>query len=74
MSAILLRLLVYAIILGAIYFGLKRIINDWRARFRQEDDAARERDLRERQRPDVIDLSPGEDGVFRPGGDDNKKP
>ena len=68
----LLRLLIYAIIIGAIYIGIRRIIKDWQARFKQEDNAAHERDLRERERPDVIDLSPDKDGVYRPGGKDDK--
>lgn len=72
MSGILLKLLVYAIIFGAIYIGIKRIINDWRAGFKKMDSQTRERDLRERERPDVIDLSADEDGVFRPGDKDDK--
>lgn len=71
MSGILLRLLIYAIIFGAIYLGIRRIINDWRARFRQMDSQTRERDLRERERPDVIDLSPDKDGIYRPGDKDD---
>jgi hypothetical protein len=70
MSAIFLRLLIYAIIIGAIYFGIRRIINDWRQRFRAMDQQTRERDLKERDEPNVVDLKPDEDGVFRPKDDD----
>ena len=73
MSAILLRVLVYAIIVGAIYFGLRRIINDWKAQFRSDDKARHERDIREGQRPDVVELKRDKDGVFRPGERDEKK-
>ena len=70
MSAILLRLAIYGVILGAIYFGLKRIFADWRSRFRDLDKQQHERDLKERERPDVIDLKRDRDGVFRPGDED----
>ena len=65
-----LRILVFAIVIGAVYLGIRRIANDWRAGFKRMDEAARERDLRERQRGDVIDLTPDEDGVYRPGDTD----
>ncbi len=70
MSAILLRLAVYALIVGGIYFGVRRILGDWKARFQDLDRERHQRDLQERQRPDVIDLKRGEDGVYRPGGRD----
>ncbi len=72
MSAILLRVLVYAIIGGAIYFGIRRIINDWRAQFRADDKAKHARDIKEGQRPDVVELKRDKDGVFRPGDGDEK--
>lgn len=65
-----LRFVVFAVILGAIILGVRSILKDWRGRFREMDEQARERDLRERQRPDVIDLKRNEDGIFRPGDDD----
>lgn len=67
MSAVLLRLLVYAIIIGAIYFGIRSIINDWKKKFKADDTATRERDLKESKRPDVVELKRDKDGVFRPG-------
>lgn len=72
MSAVILRIVVLLVLAAMIYFGVARILRDWRARFRDLDNQARERDLRERQRPDVIDLERGNDGVFRPGDDDRK--
>jgi hypothetical protein len=65
MSAILLRVVIFVVIVAALYFGIRSIIRDWRGRFRELDKKARERDLRERQRPDVIDLKRDDDGVFR---------
>lgn len=73
MSAVLLRVLVYAIIAGAIYFGIRRIINDWKAQFRADDKAKHERDIKEGQRPDVVELKRDKDGVFRPGDGDKKE-
>ena len=72
MTAVLLRLAVYAIIAGLLYFGIRRILLDWRNRFRDLDKKTRERDLNERERPDVIDLKKDKDGVFRPGARKNK--
>ena len=72
MSAILLRLLIYAFIGGAIYFGIRRILIDWSNKFRADDKARRDRDIKEGQRPDVVELKRDKDGVFRPGnGDDH---
>ncbi len=65
MSAILLRIAIYAIIAGIIYFALRKILRDWRGRFSELDKQRHERDLRERQRPDVIDLKRDKDGVYR---------
>ena len=61
------RFIILAIIFAIIYFGLRKILSDWRARFKDLDDQDRARDLNERKRPDVIELEPDEDGVFRPG-------
>lgn len=70
MSAVLFRLLVYAIIFGALYFGLRRIVRDWRDRFKQMDEEQHQRDLKERERPDVIELKQDDDGIYRPSGRD----
>lgn len=73
MSALLLRLLIYAIIGGAIYLGIRRIINDWKNQFKADDAATRERDIREGKRPDVVELKRDKDGVFRPGDKNSDK-
>lgn len=69
MSGVLLKVVIYVIIFSAIYFGIKRIIGDWKAKFSEMDEQKKARDQRERQRPDVIDLRRGKDGVFRPRSD-----
>ncbi len=66
MTAILLRILVLAIIFGAIWFGARRIWRDWQKQFQAEEKEIRKRDLEERKRPDVITLERGKDGTFRP--------
>ncbi|MDB5562306.1 MAG: hypothetical protein JWN11_1724 [Hyphomicrobiales bacterium] len=73
MTAILLRLLIYVAIAGFIYFGARKIFRDWKNQFRDLDKSRHERDLKERQRPDVIDLKRSSDGVFRPPGDSNER-
>jgi hypothetical protein len=71
----LLRILLFAFIAALIYFGVRRIWKDWSGKF--DADAAeakrlrRQRDLAERQRPDVIDLKRDDDGTYRP--DDDKR-
>ncbi len=67
MTGIIIRLLTYVIIGAAIYFGIRRIINDWREQFKKDDQAVRERDLKERDQPGVVELKKDQDGVFRPG-------
>ncbi|HHY48134.1 MAG TPA: hypothetical protein GYA10_00055 [Alphaproteobacteria bacterium] len=72
MSALGLRLLIVLVLAAAIGFGLRRIWRDWKEQFRRLDAAARERDLSERARPDVITLRRSDDGVFRPGEPEGK--
>jgi hypothetical protein len=72
MTAILLRILVYAIIAGAIYFAVRKIWRDWKNQFKNEDQERHTRDLQERQRPDVITLKRDKDGKFRPPEDDRR--
>jgi hypothetical protein len=62
----LLRILIGLFIVGAIYFGVRRIWRDWQGQFRMQDRARRQRDLAERDRPDVIELKRDGDGVYRP--------
>jgi flagellar biosynthesis/type III secretory pathway M-ring protein FliF/YscJ len=69
-----LRVLIFLVIALIIWFGLRRIWRDWSGQFKAEDEAARrlrrERDLRERAQPGVIDLKRDADGTFRPGDDE----
>lgn len=72
----LLRVIIFAIIGLAIYLGIRKIWRDWTHQFKSEDEEARrlrrERDLRERQQPGVIDLKRDKDGTYRPGDDDKR--
>lgn len=57
----------------AIYLGVRRIWRDWKGEFKAVDKQKRDRDLKERVRPDVITLKRDKDGTFRPGGDPDKR-
>lgn len=72
MTAILLRVLIFAVVIGAIVLGVRRIWRDWTKQFRAEEKEIRERDLEERKRPDVITLKRDKDGTFRPPGQDER--
>jgi hypothetical protein len=69
MTAFVLRLVVILIVVGAVYFGVRRIWRDWTKQFRAEEKAIRDRDLKEREQPGVITLKRDKDGTFRPPGD-----
>jgi hypothetical protein len=69
MTAMLLRILIIALIFGAIWFGLRRIWRDWTKQFKAEETEIHKRDLQERKRPDVITLKRDADGTFRPPDD-----
>ena len=73
----LLRILIFVVIAIAIYLGIRKIWRDWSGAFRAEDAEARrlrrERDLREREQPGVIDLKRDKDGTYRPGDDDTSR-
>lgn len=71
MTAVALRILIFLVVIGAVYFGVRRIWRDWRNQFKRVEEAERRRDLKERQRPDVITLKRSNDGVFRPGDGEN---
>lgn len=66
----LLRILLFTALGLLIYFGLRRIWKDWSGKFKADEEQARlarrQRDLAERERPDVIDLERDEDGTYRP--------
>ncbi|UJW85296.1 hypothetical protein [Devosia sp. SL43] len=76
MTGILLRVIIFAIIGIAIYLGIRKIWRDWTGQFKADDEEARrlrrERDLREREQPGVIDLRRDKDGTFRPGDEDKR--
>jgi hypothetical protein len=65
MSGIALKILIFLAIGVAIFLGARRIWRDWRGEFKAVEKAKRERDLRERRRPDVVTLKRSDDGVFR---------
>ena len=73
----LLRVVIFVIIGFAIYLGVRKIWRDWTGQFKAEEVEAgrlrRERDLREREQPGVIDLKRDRDGTFRPGDDDKRR-
>ena len=66
MTLVLLRVVVIVLIFGAMYLGIRRIWRDWTKQFRAEEKAIHDRDLKERERPDVITLKRDKDGTFRP--------
>jgi hypothetical protein len=71
----LLRILLFTFLAVIIYLGVRRIWKDWSGKFNADAEEAkrlrRQRDLAERQRPDVIDLKRDQDGTYRP--DDDKR-
>lgn len=73
----LLRVIIFAVIGIAIYLGIRKIWRDWSGQFKSEAQEAqrlrRERDLRERAQPGVIDLKRDKDGTYRPGDDDKRR-
>mgnify|MGYP000939585012 CR=1 FL=1 len=76
MTGMLLRVLIFVVLGLFIYLGLRKIWRDWTGQFKAEDEEAkrlrRERDLRERAQPGVIDLKRDDDGTYRPGDDDKR--
>jgi hypothetical protein len=65
MSGTVLKILILLALGIVIFLGIRRIWRDWRKQFKAIDKADRERDLRERARPDVVTLKRSDDGVFR---------
>lgn len=70
--AVLLRIVIFIAIFLAIAWGVRKIWRDWSGQFKAVDKERHERDLRERQRPDVITLRRDKDGKFRPPEDDRR--
>jgi hypothetical protein len=73
MTYAILRIAIFVIIGLGIYLGARRIWRDWKGEYKAVDKAKRERDLKERARPDVITLKRDKDGTFRPGDDPDKR-
>jgi uncharacterized membrane protein YedE/YeeE len=69
MTGILIKIIVFAVIAGIIYTGIRRIWRDVTKQFRTEEKQIHERDLREREAPGVITLKRDKDGTFRPPDD-----
>lgn len=66
MTGILFKVVIFVLVAGAIWLGIRRIWRDWKGEYRRVDKVRHERDLRERQRPDVVTLKRDKDGKFRP--------
>ena len=66
MTGILIKLIIFAVIAGIIYTGIRRIWRDVTKQFRSEEKVIHERDLKERSQPGVITLKRDKDGTFRP--------
>lgn len=64
MSGLLLKLITFLAVAAMMYFGARRIWRDWSGAFKDMDKKRHERDLRERERDDVVSLKRGKDGVF----------
>lgn len=73
MTYAILRIVIFVAIGLAIFFGVRRIWRDWTGEFKAVDKARRQRDLKERARPDVITLKRDKDGTFRPGDDPDQR-
>ena len=77
MTALALRVIIFAIVGIAIWLGVRKIWRDWTGHFYAEEQEQRrlrrERDLRERAQPGVIDLKRDQDGTFRPGDKEDDK-
>lgn len=73
----LLRILLFTFLAVVIYFGVRRIWKDWSAKINGDAERAkqlrRERDLAERERPDVIELEQDKDGTYRPKNKNDKR-
>lgn len=70
------RVIIITVIGLAIFWGLRRIWRDWTGHFNAEEQEQRrlhrERDLRERAKPGVIDLKRDDDGTYRPEDDQRR--
>ena len=69
----IIRIAIFVGIGLAIYLGVRRIWRDWKGEYKAVDKAKRDRDLKERARPDVITLKRDKDGTYRPPDDPDKR-
>jgi FtsZ-interacting cell division protein ZipA len=72
----LLRIIIILALVAIIVLGIRRIYMDWSRKFKNDETEERrlrrERDLREREQPGVVDLTRDKDGTFRPGDRDKR--
>lgn len=68
----LFKLLTYIVVFSVVFYGIRKIITDWRNKFIHDDAQKHQRDLKERDQDNVINLKPDDDGVFRPKGENEK--
>ncbi|MEX1180946.1 MAG: hypothetical protein WEB63_09080 [Cucumibacter sp.] len=62
------RIIVFVLVMAAIYIGWRAIRRGLRDYFATSDNAARERQKLEARRPDVVDLERDpETGIYKPG-------
>ncbi len=70
MTGIILRIVIFAVIGLAVWWGIRKIWRDWTGAFRADDKARLDRDRAERdqmKRADgMISLKRDKDGKFRP--------
>jgi hypothetical protein len=62
----LIKAAIFVAVCVAGYLGVRRISRDWLSEVLAVDTILLQRDLRERQRPDVITLERDKDGTYRP--------
>ncbi|MDR3475326.1 MAG: hypothetical protein P4M09_27060 [Devosia sp.] len=72
MSAIILRIIIYAAIAWFIYASARRIWRDATKPFRAAPPPQAAPDLKQRPGPEVIELKRDADGVFRPPGKEGR--
>ena len=70
MTALIFRIVIFAVIGLAVFWGVRKIWRDWSGTFRAEDRARLDRDRAEREQikrnDGMITLKRDKDGKFRP--------
>ncbi len=69
----LFKLLTYIVVFSVVFYGIRKIITDWRDKFNHDDAQKHQRDLKERDQDNVIDLKADDEGIFRPKDENDKK-